>query len=141
MTQVSSKITIHAPVNAIWRVISDFGSADQYLTGVVDCTAVGEGVGAQRTLTSVDGSVIVERIEALDEAAHYLSYILLTDTPFGDCLTTMMVRDLGPNQAELAWSATFQANGIPVSEAVEMLEGALSANCLALKQFMEAGRK
>ena len=137
MTQVSSKIIIHAPADAIWQVISDFGAGDQYLAGVVNCTVEGEGVGALRTLTSADGSTIVERLAALDAAAHRLSYALLTDTPFCDCLTTMALRDLGPNQAELTWSATFQPDGLPVSEAVELLEGALAENCRALKQFME----
>ena len=73
----------------------------------------------------------------MDEAAHRLSYALLTDTPFGNCLTTMTVRDVGPHQAELAWSASFQPDGLPASEAVALLEGALAANCLALKQLLE----
>ena len=141
MTQVLTKIMIHAPADAIWQVISDLRAACHYLAMVVNCTVEGEGVGALRTLTSADGSTVVERLEALDEDAHRLSYALLTDTPFGNCLTTVTVRDLGPSQAELEWSATFEAAGIPASEAMEMLEGALAANCLALKQFMEAGRK
>jgi hypothetical protein len=49
----------------------------------------------------------------------------------------MFVRELVPSQTELKWSATFEPDGIPASEARQMLEGALSANCLALKQFME----
>jgi len=49
----------------------------------------------------------------------------------------MAVRDLGPSQAELAWSATFEADGLPASKAAELMEGALAANCLALKQFLE----
>ena len=141
MTRASSKIIIDASADGIWQVISDFGAAGQYLAGVGNCTVEGAGVGALRTLTSADGGTILERLETLDEAAHWLSYALLTDTPFRNCLTTMAVRDLGPSQAELEWSATFEADGLPASEAVEMLEGALAANCLALKQFMEAGRK
>ena len=64
-------------------------------------------------------------------------YVLLTDTPFRNCLTTMAVRDLGPGQAEVEWSSTFEADGLPASEAAELLESALVANCLALKHFME----
>jgi hypothetical protein len=139
MTQASCKTTIHVPADAVWQVISDFGAACQYLAGVGICTVDGEGVGALRTLTSADGSAIVERLEALDKAGHKLSYALLTDTPFSNCLTTVSVHDLGLRQSELAWSATFQPNGLPASEAVDLLEGALAANCLALKQFMEAG--
>jgi hypothetical protein len=137
VTRASSKVIIDAPADAIWQVIGDFGAACEYLAGVVDCSVAGAGAGALRTLTSPDGSAIVERLETLDAAAHRLSYSLLTDTPFRTCLTTMALRDLGPDQAELEWSATFDADGLPASEAVDLLEGALAANCLALKQFVE----
>ena len=141
MTEVSSTIIIHASASAIWQVIRDFGAACQHLVMVVKCTVEGEGIGALRTLTSADGSTIVERLEALDEAAQRLSYALLTDTPFRDCLTTMAVRNMGPMHTELAWSMTFQPDGLPESEAVDLLEGALAANGLALKQFMEFDRR
>ena len=137
MTRASCKTTIRSSADAVWQTISDFGAAGQYLSGVVACTLTGEGVGALRTLTSPDGSTIVERLEALDGNARQLSYLLLTDTPFRNCRTSMSVRALDADRTELEWSAIFQADGIPASEAVEMLEGALSANCLALKQFME----
>ena len=140
MSYASCKPLINLSADAIWRVISDFGEAGLYLVRVVDCTVEGAGVGAQRTLTSADGSAIVERLETLDAASQRLSYALLTDTPFGNCLTYMAVRELTSNQAELAWTASFQPDGLPASEAVALLEGALAENCLALKQFMEVGR-
>ena len=137
MTLAYCKTTINKPADTIWQAISDFGAAAQYLSGVVSCTVEGEGVGALRTLTSADGSAVVERLETSDEAARQLSYSLLTDTPFRNCLTSMAIHEPVPGRAELEWSATFQAAGIPEIEAVKMLEGALEANCLALKQFME----
>jgi hypothetical protein len=137
MTQVSCKTTINIAADAIWRVISDFSVAGQYLSGVVTCTVEGNGIGALRTLTSDDGSAVVERLETLDEVTHQLSYTLLTDTPFRNCLTTMSLRDLGPKLGELEWNSTFEPEGIPEIEAGQMLESALAANCLALKQFME----
>ena len=139
MAQASSRITVHAPVDAIWNEICRFGAADRYLPGVVDCMVDGTDVGARRTLTNADGSTIVERLDALDEANHRLCYTLLTDTPFDHCLTTIAVHDLGQSQAEVTWWATFEADGLPVSEAVALLEGALQENCLALKRFIEAG--
>jgi hypothetical protein len=141
VTYAFSKAIINAPAGVIWRLIGDFGAAGQYLAGVVNCMVAGEGVGAQRTLTSADGSTIVERLETLDGVARRLSYALLTDTPFRNCLTTMTVRELGQSRAELEWSTTFEADGLPAEEARELLEDALAANCLALKQFMEAGRE
>lgn len=130
---------INAPADAIWQVISDFSAAGQYLARIIECTVEGDGIGALRTLTSANDGTIVERLDTLDAAAQRLSYALLTDTPFGNLLTTMALRDLGPYQAELIWSARFQPIGISEIEAVDLLEGALADNCLALKQFMEAG--
>ena len=141
MTNASSIIIINVSADVAWRVISDFGAACQYLVMVEKCTVEGQGIGALRTLTSPDGSTIVERLETLDEASHQLSYVLLTDTPFCNCVTTMAVSDLGPDQAELVWSASFQPDGLPASEALTLLEDALTTNCLALKQLLEAGRE
>ena len=139
MAQASSRITIHAPVAAIWAEISRFDAADRYLPGVVNCMSDGAKIRARRTLTNADGSMIVERLEALDEVNHRLRYALLSDTPFDNCLTTIAVHDLGQSQAEVTWRATFEADGLPASEAVSLLEGALQENCLALKRFIEAG--
>ena len=141
MTQASSITRIFVPAKAVWRLISDFGSAGQYLAGVVDCTVEGKGVGAVRTLINADGGTVVERLEALDATALRLSYALLTDTPFHNCVMTISVRDLGPGGSELVWTANFQPVGIPTNEASDLLEGALAANCLALKKFIEAARK
>ena len=104
----------------------------------IDCTVAGQGIGALRTLTYTDGSTIVERLEALDDATYRLSYALLSDTPFRDCLTTVTVYELSPGQCEVAWSATFQADGLPASEAVALLEGAFELNSRALQHFLAA---
>ena len=117
-------------------MLSDFGAACQYLVTVNNCTVEGQGIGALRTLTYADGSTIVERLEALDDAAHRLSYALLTDTPFRNCLTTVTVHDLDRGQCEVTWAATFDADGLPASEAVEMLEGAFELNSRALQHFL-----
>jgi hypothetical protein len=141
MTHVTSTIKINVFADTIWQVISDFGAACDYLDMVVQCHVEGEGIGALRTLTGADGSTIVERLDAIDSTTHQLSYALLTETPFRNCLTTVILRDLGLHQAEIEWSATFEADGLPSSEAAELMEGALTANCLALKKFIERSGK
>jgi hypothetical protein len=128
---------IHAPVDTIWQLISDFGAGSQYLALVTRCTVQGTGIGALRALTYLDGSVIVERLEMIDVALHHLSYILLTDTPFGNCLTTMALRALSLYQVELTWTADFQRTSLPVNEAVALMEGMLADNCQALKRLLE----
>ena len=50
---------------------------------------------------------------------------------------TVIPAHMGARRTELAWSVSFQPDGLPASEAVALLEGALAANCLALKQLLE----
>lgn len=97
----------------------------------------GEGIGALRTLVSANGDRIVERLVLLDAEQYRLSYALLSNTPFRDCVTTMAVHGLGPGMAELEWSAVFEAEGLPEGEAAELLGSALAMNCGKLKQFLE----
>jgi hypothetical protein len=68
-----------------------------------------------------------------------LGYASLSDTPFQDCLTTVTVHDLSPGQCEVAWSAAFEPDAPPVSEAQEMLEEAFELNGQALQHFATAG--
>jgi len=113
-------------------------AADQYLTLVMDSAVDYRGIGALRTLTGADGRTIVELLVARDEVVQRLSYALLSDTPFRDCLTTVTVHDLGLERCEVVWSAAFQSDGLPANEAVEMLEGAFESNSEKLRLFLAA---
>ena len=120
-------------------MLGDFGAACQYLARLANCIVAGAGIGALRTLTYADGSTIVERLEALDAAARRLSYALLSDSPFRAWLTTVTVHDLGRGRCEVAWRATFDADGLPASEAVELLEAAFEWESQDLGRFLAAG--
>lgn len=137
MIQAISKIIIHQSADDIWRVISGFEAGCRYLHGVVDCVVEGKGIGALRTLVSANGDRIVERLVVLDDEQYRLSYALLSNTPFRDCVTTMAVHDVGPGMAQLDWSAVFEAEGLPEGEAAELLGSALALNCNMLKHFLE----
>lgn len=137
MTKVSCTITIQKSAESIWQVISDFGAGSQYIPLITRCMLTGTGTGALRVLTYLDGNQIVERLEMLNDAEHCLSYTLLSDTPFGSCLTTMALLAKSPDQAELTWSANFGPPSLPLDEAVSLMEAMLADNCLALKHMLE----
>lgn len=107
MTQASCKTTINISADNIWQAISEFGAAGQSPAGVVACTVEGAGDGALLAPTSADGSMVVERLDALERDTRQVSDALLTVTPFRNCRTTMAVRNLRPNQAELELSISF----------------------------------
>jgi hypothetical protein len=140
LSHVSNKIAIQKSTAVVWRLVSDFDKAPLYLENVIHCKTTGQNIGAKRALTSVDGSIIVERLDTLDMVAHRLSYTLLTNTPFRHCVTNIAVRSVGIGESELEWSVTFEADGIPASEAIALQKSALAANCLTLKLFLEANQ-
>jgi hypothetical protein len=88
------------------------------------------------TLTYADGSTIVERFPTLDDSAHRLSDTLLSDTPFRDCLSIVTVHDLDRGWCMVTWAVTFDADGLPASEAMEMLEETFELNSRALQHFL-----
>lgn len=137
MLHATQVITLGTPVDVIWQVISDFGAGAKYLAMVKQCTVQGKGIGALRTLTYLDGSVILERLERLDDVTHSLSFTLLSDTPFGSCRTTIVLMALGPERTELTWTAEFQSTSLPANEAESLMEGMLAVNCVSLKELFE----
>jgi hypothetical protein len=137
MLHATQIVTIHTPVDTIWLLISNFGAGATYLAMVTHCAIQGARSGTLRTLTYLDGSVIVERLEMIDEGSHRLNYTLVTDTLFGNCLLTMGLRALSPEWTELTWSADFQPISLPIKEALSLMEGMLIDNCQTLKQLLE----
>ena len=67
---------IAAPASLIWEVLADFGHPQLLAKSIESCELYGEGVGAIRVVTA-RGMTIHERLEALDEAGHRLSYSAL----------------------------------------------------------------
>ncbi|MEZ4714097.1 MAG: SRPBCC family protein, partial [Caldilineaceae bacterium] len=103
------------------------------LPDVVDCQVVGSGVGAERVVTFLDGFQSKERLLNLEPEQRSLSYLLLTDTTLQNCVSTMVVRDLGSGYCELIWTYAFTAAGIPMIEAKAIVAGALASGGAALQ--------
>lgn len=66
---------IDAPIDDVWAVISDFGGLMRWHPMVVRCEAMGQGVGALRTVHFADWWA-VERLEILNADAHVLGYAI-----------------------------------------------------------------
>ncbi|OHB73565.1 MAG: hypothetical protein A2V70_20600 [Planctomycetes bacterium RBG_13_63_9] len=124
MSEASVKMTIHAPADAVWKTISEFGRLERFIPAIASCRVEGSGVGATRTLAMQDGVPVTERLEALRDEDRTLQYSILESTlPFDGYLATMRVRVVDDSTCEVQWSATFEPSGIPEAEAIAMLEG------------------
>ena len=96
MTIVSSTFHFTDPIGMVWRVIADVSMSRQlpYLDGLA-VEVIGEGLGAERTVSSASFSV-TERATWLDESNHDFGYTIVGGTsPLASYAATMRLRAAG----------------------------------------------
>ena len=100
---------IAAPLDDVWKVVSDFG-------GFLEAQGVpveveGQGVGALRKVT-IGSAVIVERLESVDDETHTTSYSIVEGPlPATDYLATIRLTSTGDSETHVEWSSTFEPGG------------------------------
>lgn len=136
---VSKSTTIEAQPNAVWEIVGDFNGLGKMLDAVEKSTLQGSGVGAVRLMVLRDGRQVEERLESYDPKVRTLTYrALRTPLAVNDYVSTMTVRELGPNRSEVEWSGTFEPAGISDNEARGLVEGFYVAGLEGLKKRLAA---
>jgi hypothetical protein len=79
MSNASASIQIPAGPDRGWQLIGGFDSAPDWLPFILR-SVVSDG-GRVRTLTTKDGGVLLERLQAFDESRHTLTYSV-DESPF-----------------------------------------------------------
>lgn len=123
MARASATIKIPASSDAVWQLIGGFNSLPDWLP-YIPSSELSEG-GRVRHLATPGGDVIVERLEAFDNAARSYTYSII-DAPFAvtGYRATLQVREAerGP-EAQVEWSGEFTPVGISDEEASSLFEG------------------
>lgn len=131
MATASAVIDIPASADQVWQLIGGFNSLPDWLP-MVTRSEPSEG-GRLRTLLTDDGTVIVERLEAFDNAAKTYSYSLAQSPfPVKDYLATLSVEALGDG-SRVRWSGLFTPVGISEVEAQELFKGVYQVGLTALR--------
>ena len=102
MATASAFIDIPASADQVWQLIGGFNSLPEWLP-FIPKSELSEG-GRVRSLQTADGAVVIERLQAFDNAAKSYSYsILQAPFPATEYLATIKVeaqgqgaRGLGP---------------------------------------------
>ncbi|MEE1731179.1 MULTISPECIES: SRPBCC family protein [Streptomyces] len=136
MATTTATIELPVPADRVWQLIGGFGSLPDWLP-YIPTSEASEG-GRVRTLTNEDGGVIVERLEAFDDAARTYSYsILQAPFPVTGYLSTIAVHaGKDPAGARVEWSGTFTPDGIGEAEATGLFLGIYADGLAALKQSL-----
>lgn len=112
---------IKAPVDDVWKVVSDFGGFIEAQGLPVETE--GQGVGMLRKIT-FGSAVIVERLESLDDESHSTSYSIVEGPlPVTGYLSTIRLTPAA-EATRIDWSSTFEpAAGMSDADANQIIEG------------------
>jgi polyketide cyclase/dehydrase/lipid transport protein len=127
---------IAAPLDDVWKVVSDF-------VGIIAVQGLqvegeGEGIGMTRTLTM--GSIeIVERLDEVDDDTHTTSYsIISSPLPVSGCRGTIRLASGGEDSTHITWSANFEPDGMAEADAVQLLQKTYTGGIKALNRHFSS---
>lgn len=110
--KVEEKVTIAAPPDAVWKLVSDFGQVAEWHPGVAKCSADGSnGAGATREITLKNGKAVTESIDELNEAEKQVAYRLgkenLEALPVSFYSATLRVKSAEGGGSDVEWVGRF----------------------------------
>jgi len=131
MATASAFIDIPASADQVWQLIGGFNALPDWLP-FIPKSELSEG-GRVRSLQTADGGVVVERLQAFDNAAKTYSYsILQAPFPATEYLATIKVEAQGDG-ARVTWSGRFEPVGVTDEEVVALFTGIYQGGLEALR--------
>ena len=107
---VSDTVDVLAPPDQVWALIGAFGGTWHPLIAKIELT--GTGIGQLRTIETIDGKQIIERLEAIDNSKRLYRYEMISGIPASDYTGTLDVTPKGPGSS-VEWRVQYRANGQP----------------------------
>lgn len=121
MLHFSYSETVEASAHRTWQAMRDFAAIAR--AGLAErVEMVGEGVGSFRHLHMPGGGVLVERLEARDEAAHTLTYAMTVPGPMP--LKQYQARlqiSSDEHTCQVVFTAEYEPSGVSEEKATRML--------------------
>jgi Polyketide cyclase / dehydrase and lipid transport. len=107
---VEQSVELTAAPDAVWSLIGQF-SLDWHPL-VASVTLTGSGIGQLRTLRTLDGGEVIERLEAVDNVQRFYRYSKVAGFPATRYAGTIEVRPKGSGSIA-SWRVEFLANNLP----------------------------
>lgn len=143
MPKVHVSTVINAPIERVWRTVSDFNGLPAWMPGMKDSTIEGgkaaSEIGAVRCL-SMAGSKdkLRERLEALDPESCRITYAVLEGPlPVKNIVTTMHLRPITDTYGTLGeWSTQFETEPGKEEEGIQLMSRVFGAGFRGLKRHL-----
>jgi len=132
--EVRQSVEVAATPEQVWQAIGDFCSIAEWHPAVTRCAASDQDGATLRTLTTVDGAVLVERrVQHSEEGMSYSYQIVESPLPVADYEATLAVMDSAGGSL-ITWSGEFAARGAADAEARALIEELYAAGLAALRE-------
>ena len=130
LQSVIERVDLAASAEKVWALIGGFGGSWHPLIARIKLT--GTGVGQLRTIETVDGKVIVERLDAVDNAKRSYRYSNVSGIPVSQYTGVLEVKPKGSGSS-VEWRAQFLANNQPDLSVKVMVTTLLKTGLESLK--------
>ena len=107
---VSNTADLSEAPDQVWAVIGQFGGIWHPLVARIELA--GEGVGQVRTIETIDGNRIVERLEAIDDAQRFYRYTMISGIPATDYSGTLAAKAKADGSS-VEWLVSYRPEGAP----------------------------
>jgi hypothetical protein len=106
---VAETVDVNAAPDKVWELIGQFGVANWHPL-IADIRVTGTGPGQLRTIETVDGKQIIERLEAVDNSSRSYTYANIAGLPVANYTGMLSVKPKGAGSS-VEWRAQFLPNG------------------------------
>jgi hypothetical protein len=107
---VDETVDLSTPPDQVWTVIGAFGGMWNPLIAKIQ--VIGEGVGQLRTIETIDGKQMIDRLEAIDNSQRSYRYTMISGIPAVDYTGTLDVKPHGSGSS-VEWRVQYWADGQP----------------------------
>lgn len=137
MPELSMQTTIHAPLEKIWRTITDYDGLKKIFPLLTTCNFEHSSEGFNRIFTMPNGSQLYETI-SVDNPCERAMYYSISDThlSFKNYVGTMKLRALENEECEIEWSCAFEPKEDTEESVTKMITGFYSIGFERLKKML-----
>ena len=118
---VADSVDLAASADKVWAVVGHFGGMWHPLIARIALT--GEGIGQLRTIETVDGKRIIERLELMDNSQRLYRYSNVSGLGVADYRGTFNVKPKGTGSS-VEWRVQYLADNQPTL-LIQIIEGTL----------------
>jgi hypothetical protein len=107
---VVDSVDLSVSPDQVWALIGAFGGTWHPLIAKIQVT--GAGIGQLRTIETIDGKQIIERLEAIDHSQRLYRYAMISGIPAADYTGMLDVKSKGAGSS-VEWRVQYRADGQP----------------------------